>query len=296
MKEKFKTYISIHLAVILFGFTAILGAVITLPAMILVWWRVMIAGIGLTFFLRDFHFLRTISRLQLLRFIGIGSIISIHWVLFFLSVKLAGASVCLVCMATTCLFVSFIEPILLRKTFRKLDIGIALLIVPGMAMVVQSLQVSRYPGVLAGLSSAFLAAIFSTLNKKYIRNITIWQLSWIEMWSAFLTLSLILIISIPLVGAWEWWPASTDWVYLLILGFVCTTLGHAMSLYALKSISAFALNLVINLEPVYGMVLAALMLGENKTLAPGFYVGATLIILSVFSYPIIQKRLAHAIS
>ena len=171
MKEEFKAYISIHLAVILFGFTAILGAVITLPAMILVWWRVMIAGIGLTFFLRDFHFLRTISRLQLLRFIGIGSIISIHWVLFFLSVKLAGASVCLVCMATTCLFVSFIEPILLRKTFRKLDIGIALLIVPGMAMVVQSLEVSRYPGVLAGLSSAFLAAIFSTLNKKYIRII-----------------------------------------------------------------------------------------------------------------------------
>ncbi|MEP7320548.1 MAG: DMT family transporter [Saprospiraceae bacterium] len=295
MNNHVKAYGMIHLAVIIFGFTAILGALIGLPSLSLVWWRVLIAGLGLTFFTKGIRFLRFIPFKQLIRFSIIGSLIAIHWVAFFASVKIAGASVCLVCMATTCVFVSVIEPVILKKPFNKLNFSIALLIIPGMVMVVESLEVSRYPGILLGLFSAFLAGVFASLNKKYIDEINVWQLSWIEMCSAWLTLSIVAIFYYLITGPFSWWPSHTDWIYLLILGIVCTTLAHVLSLSALKHVSAFALNLVLNLEPVYGIILAALLLHENKKLSGSFYVGATLIMISVLMYPFIQKRFAHVI-
>ncbi len=293
MSPLVRAYILLHLAVLLFGFTAILGALISLPALSLVWWRVGIASISLLFFTRGFKFLTTLPRKQVLRFSGIGAIIAIHWVSFFASVKLAGASVCLVCMATTCFFLSLIEPLLFRKPFNRFDFFIAFLIVPGMALVVQNIDAERYGGVLAGLFSAFLAAVFSSLNKKYITRASVWNISWIEMTSALLTLSILLWIYQAMAGPLPWWPAKADWAYLLILGVLCTTIAHAMSLFALHHVSAFALNLVINLEPVYGILLAMVLLKENKSLNAGFYTGAAVILIAVLSYPYLQKRLSH---
>lgn len=294
MKPEYKAYAMLHLAVILFGFTAILGALIKLPALSLVWWRVLISSISLLFIIRGFGFLRTIPRKQILRFMGIGGIIAIHWVTFFASVKLAGASVCLVCMATTCLFLSVIEPLLLNKIFRRIDFLVALLIIPGMVMVVQNIDASRYTGVLAGLVSAMLAALFSVLNKKYISIARVWHISWIEMTSACITLSLIMITILPWSEGMRFWPLSFEWPYLLLLGVLCTTVAHAMSLFALQHLSAFALNLVVNLEPVYGILLAMVILKENKELNLGFYTGAALILMAVITYPYLLKRYSHA--
>lgn len=293
MKPEFKAYVLLHLAVILFGFTAILGALIRLPSLSLVWWRVFISSISLLFFIKGFDFLRNMSRQQIFRFAGIGSIIAIHWVTFFASVKLAGASVCLVCMATTCLFLSILEPILLRKPFRRMDFLIALFIIPGMALVVQNIDSSRYLGVLSGLFSAMLAALFSSLNKKYIGKAKVWEISWIEMTSACVTLSVVLLLFFPLTSQLRWWPQPDEWVYLLILGVLCTTIAHAMSLFALHHLSAFALNLVINLEPIYGILLAVVILKENKALNFGFYTGAGLILLAVLAYPLLHKKLLN---
>lgn len=294
MKPEYKAYFLLHLAVILFGFTAILGAVIRLPALSLVWWRVLISSISLIVVIRGFSFLKTIPSIQILRYAGIGGIIALHWVAFFASVKLAGASVCLVCMATTCLFLSMIEPFLRNIPFRRIDFLIALLIIPGMVMVVQNIDSSRYTGVLAGLFSALLAALFSSLNKKYISDAKVWHISFIEMTSACITLTIFLALYVPWTSDFRWWPTANEWPYLLILGVVCTTLAHAMSLFALHHLSAFALNLVINLEPVYGIVLAMVLLKENKELNLGFYSGAALILLAVLSYPYLQKRYSHA--
>jgi len=294
MKPEYKAYAMLHLAVVLFGFTAILGALIRLPALSLVWWRVLISSISLAFIIRGFGFLRTMPRIQILRFTGIGSIIALHWVAFFASVKLAGASVCLVCMATTCLFLSILEPLLFKKTFRRIDFLVALLIIPGMVMVVQNIDASRYTGVLAGLVSAMLAALFSVLNKKYISDAKVWHISWIEMTSACLSLSLILILIYPWNAGMRIWPEAMEWPYLLILGVLCTTVAHAMSLFSLQHLSAFALNLVINLEPVYGILLAVVILNENKDLNLGFYCGAALILMAVISYPYLLKRYTHA--
>lgn len=295
MKDEWKAYWKIHLAVLAFAFTAILGAVISLPALTLVWWRVMIAGIGLTYFTKGISFLKYISTPDKLRFTGIGSLIAIHWLAFFAAVKIAGASVCLICMATTCIFVSIVEPRILKQSFNRLNFILALCIIPGMYLVVQSVGAAKYTGIAVGLFSAFLAGVFSSLNKKYIHQVTVWQMSWIEMWSAFITLSIVIGGYTLFYGNIAWRPNIHDWFYLLILGIVCTTLAHALSLFALRHISAFALNLVINLEPVYGIILAALILSENKNLSIRFYTGAALIVVSVFLYPYLQKRYTRAI-
>ena len=294
MKEENKAYLLLHGAVILFGFTAILGALIHLDAFVLVWWRVLIATIGISFFTKGIGFITTIPTKKLLQYILVGSVIAIHWSLFFLSVKLAGASICLVCMATTSLFISIIEPLMLKQKFQKLDFVIAILIVPGMVLVANSAGLSKVWGIVAGLSSAALAAVFSILNKKYIKNVSVWHISWIEMSSAWVTLGVFIGIAYLFNFKFTILPSPVDWFYLILLGFVCTTIAHAMSLVALKHISAFALGLVINLEPIYGIILAALLLHEHKALNQNFYIGAVLIMVAIFAYPFLKKRLAHA--
>ncbi len=294
MQEETKSYLLIHLAVVLFGFTAILGALIDLNAFVLVWWRVLIAAIGLTFFTKGIGFLKSIPLKDLRKFSIIGFIIALHWTAFFASVKLAGASVCLVCMATTCLFISFIEPLILKQRFRLLDFSVALLIVPGMVFVVNSVGVSKIVGILIGLGSAALAALFASLNKKYISHTSVWNLSWIEMMSAWITLGIIILGADILGQPLRIIPHPEDWIYLFLLGIVCTTIGHAMSLFALRHITAFSLNLVVNLEPVYGIILAALLLKENKELNAHFYIGTGLIILAVFTYPFLKKKFSYA--
>lgn len=294
MKEETRAYLLLHGAVILFGFTAILGALINLNSFVLVWWRVLIAAIGISFFTKGIGFILTTPKKKLLQYIFVGSVIAIHWSLFFLSVKLAGASICLVCMATTSLFISIIEPLLLKQKFQQLDFIIAILIVPGMILVANSAGISKAWGIAAGLSSAALAGVFSTLNKKYVGNVSVWHLSWIEMFSAWLTLGIILGIAYFLDVKFKVLPTSQDWFYLILLGVLCTTIAHAMSLVALKHISAFTLGLVINLEPIYGIVLAAILLNEHKALSSNFYIGAALIMFTIFTYPFLKKRFSHA--
>lgn len=295
MKEETRAYLLLHGAVILFGFTAILGSLIHLNAFVLVWWRVLIAAIGISFFTKGIGFIRTIPAKKLLQYIFVGSVIAVHWSLFFLSVKLAGASICLVCMATTSLFISIIEPMMLKQNFQRLDFFIAIMIVPGMILVANSAGISKLWGIVAGLSSAALAGVFSTLNKKYISNVSIWHLSWIEMISAWLTLGILLGIAYLFKAEFKILPSSSDWFYLILLGFLCTTIAHAMSLVALKHISAFALGLVINLEPIYGILLAAVLLREHRALNQNFYIGASLIMFAVFTYPFFKKRFSHAL-
>lgn len=290
MKEITKAYGLIHIAVILFGFTAILGALISLPSISLVWWRVLIAGIGFTFFTKGVSFLKELPRVTIYRFVLIGVIISVHWIAFFGSVKLAGVSVCLVCMATSSLFAAIFEPIILKIPFNKLDILLGLLIIPGMILVVNSVDSTKYLGIAVGLFSAVLAGIFSSLNKLYIKQASVWQVAWIEMWTIFLVMSIMIIVSYLIGKGLPMTPRGYDVLYLFILGFVCTTIGHSMSLKALHYISAFAINLVVNLEPVYGIVLAAVLLRENKQLSSNFYLGSVLIFCTVFLYPFIHNK------
>lgn len=291
-----RAYLELHIAVFLFGFTAILGDLIQLSALLIVWWRVLLTSISLAFIIRVGRLFRTLPPRKILTFMGIGVIVAIHWVTFYGAIKLSNASIGVIAMATTSFFTSLIEPMVMRQRVKWYELALGLLIIPGMALIVNSTDLSMIKGLLVGLLSAFLASLFATLNKKLITHSDERSITFLEMGSAWLFLSIVIPIWVFYSGepADIWPPTWTDWGYLLILALLCTTLAYVLALRSLQHLSAFASNLSINLEPVYGILLAWLLLNENEELKPGFYLGAGVIVLAVFSYPLIKRRFKSA--
>jgi len=286
-------YLKIHVAVVLFGFTAILGGLIELSALVLVWWRMLFTSISLIFMV-DFRRMRkTINRKLAMILVGNGVIIALHWLCFYASIKLANASVALICLASASLFASLIEPLVFKRKISKLEIFMGLLIIPAMVLIVQQLDFSMMTGVWVGIAAALLSAIFATINKLIVSEAHSFDITLVELGSGWLFLSLIL--PVTLVGNADivFWPDMSDLLYLLILAFLCTTLAFILSLQSLKYLSAFNSTLIVNLEPVYGIVMAWLILRENEQLNHIFYWGVALIMLIVFSYPILKRRLGY---
>ena len=272
---------------ILYGLTAILGDLISLSALHLVWWRVMLTSLSLLFFVGFGRQILNIPRKDLWSFIGIGAIVAFHWVTFYGGVKLANASVTLVALATTSLFTSLLEPLLTDKKLDFIEVFIGLLIIPPLLLIANNIDLSMIRGFQVALLSAFLAAIFSTLNKKLVDKANSYQITFVEMASAFVFISLF----IPFLTSdyTSLIPQKKDWLYLIFLSLGCTTFAFIITMKALKHVSAFDANLVINLEPVYGIILAIVLLKENTELSTRFYWGALLILLIVFSHPLIKK-------
>ncbi len=285
-------YFQIHIAVILFGFTAILGDLIQLPAIVLVWWRVLITSASLLFFIKFGKTLAQIPAKQIRAYIIIGVLIGLHWICFYGAIKLSNASIALVCMSTTSLFTSLIEPIFFRTKINKLELILAASVIPGMLLIVNNINTQYLTGVWVGLASALLAAIFSSLNKVNIKGADPYSISFIELTSAWVMVSVLLGL-MWLFGFQPeiFMPTSTsDWVYLVILALLCTTLAQVLTLKSLQFLSAFAVNLVINLEPVYGILMAIFILNDHKELSPLFYLGGGIILLSVIAYPYLHKK------
>ena len=285
-----RAFLELHFAVLLYGLTAILGDLISLPATVLVWWRVWIASISLLFLIRFGQALKSIPRSLILQYMGIGVIVALHWITFFGSIKYANASIALVCLATGSFFTAILEPIMTEVKFKWYQFGLGALVVPGMALIVQSLEVQMLTGVWLGLISSALAVLFSILNKQRIDKAAPFSITFLEMTSAGLFITLLFPFYFMQNEAIQFWPTLTDLGYLLILALFCTTLAYALNLRALQHLSAFAANLALNMEPVYGIILAVVLLQENKELAPDFYIGVVIIMVAVFGYPFLKSR------
>lgn len=285
-----RAFLELHFAVLLYGFTAILGDLISLPATVLVWWRVWMTSISLFFLIRFGQTLKVIPRSLILQYMGIGVIVAVHWITFFGSIKYANASIALVCLATGSFFTSILEPLMTQTKFKWYEIFLGALVIPGMALIVQSLEVRMLTGVWLGLLSSILAVLFSILNKQRIDKADPYSITFLEMTSAGLFISLIFPFYFYHNESLSFFPNGMDWFYLLFLALACTTLAYVLNLRALKQVSAFAANLTINMEPVYGIILAAILLQENKELAPDFYIGVVIIMAAVFGYPFLKNR------
>ena len=289
MNKTTRAYLELHIAVFLFGFTAILGDLISLSAPILVWWRVLITSISLFILIRFGKTLKELPRSLILQFMGIGVLVGLHWITFFGSIKFSNASICLVCMATASFFTSILEPLITKKRIKGYEIILGLLIIPGMYLVVQSTGWSMILGIGMGLTSAFLAAVFAILNKQRVMKADSLTITFIELSSAWLFICLLLPFIFYASPDIAFMPVKMDWPYLLVLSLLCTTLAYVLALRSLKYISAFASNLTINLEPVYGIILAWFILNDGNELKPGFYFGGLIIILSVLCYPFLRN-------
>lgn len=281
-----RAYLELHLAVFLWGFTAILGDLIELSAVTLVWWRVFLTSLSLVAFIRIGKLYKEVGKTQLLRLAGIGLLTGLHWVAFYGSIKLANASIALICMATTSLFSSLLEPLIVKSPFRWIELLLGIFILPGIWLVAEGSADNMNLGIIVGLASAFLAALFTNLNKRYMGETDAMRVTFIELGGATIFLGLLL----PFLGTETFFPTrSIDWVYLLVLALLCTTLTYVLSLRALRKLSAFATNLTVNLEPVYGIFLAYFLLNDSQELNPSFYWGTFIIMLSVFGYAAIDR-------
>ncbi|HWJ90020.1 MAG TPA: EamA family transporter [Flavisolibacter sp.] len=275
-----KALIQLNSAVFLWGFTGVLGRAITLDSTMLVWWRLLITMVSLwILYLIQGKASRIPFKAGLLISL-IGTILALHWVCFYASIKLANVTIALTCLSTTALIASLIEPLILKKRFDPVEIVLGLFAIAGI-FVIYNTHIQFSTGIVVGLLSAIFTVLVSVLNKKIIdqyhpEHITLYQLT-----GGFLGLTILLpLFRFIFQGVWSS-PTVTDWLWLVILSWVCTILTFFLYIRALKKISAFTMNLTLTLEPVYGIILAFMIYHENRLLSNWFYVGFALIAVAV---------------
>ncbi|HVZ97224.1 MAG TPA: EamA family transporter [Chitinophagaceae bacterium] len=275
-----KAFLQLHIAVFFAGFTAILGKLINLNEGILVAYRMLLSAItlGVILFFRK-QFVK-ISFASLMSLFGIGAIISLHWVTFYGSIKYSNVSVSVTCLSAIGFFTAFFEPAI---TNRKIDIAeviLGLLAIMGIYLIFDF-----YPqyktGIIFGILSAMFASLFPVFNKRMLKKFSPENVTFYEMAGGFLSLCALVPFYLRFFPASYFIPTSSDWLWLLILSWICTVWSFILSLSALKYISPFTANLTYNLEPVYSIFLAFIIFKENKFLGHGFYAGFTLILIAI---------------
>jgi drug/metabolite transporter (DMT)-like permease len=281
---------SLHLCVLLWGFTAILGKLITLPTGALVVWRMGVVAALLALWPRVWRGIDAISRVQILRYAAIGVVIALHWLAFYGSIRLANASVAVGCVALGSVFAAIIEPLITGRPHERAELLLGLLVIPGMALLVGGVPLSMYLGVAVGVLSALLAALFAALNKRYATDDPPEAVTLIQMTAGAVAIALGASVVFGVDQTLRL-PDATDLGWLVVLAIACTLLPFMLWLQALRHVSAFTTQLTLNLEPVYAIVLAALLFHEYRQLTPSFYVGVAVIIATVFLQPWLTARL-----
>ncbi len=289
----------IHLCVLLWGFTAILGKLITLPALPLVWWRMGLVVLALLLVPRVWRGLRALPPKLLLAYAGVGTLVALHWLTFYGAIKLANASVAATCMALATVFTALIEPMVARRRFSRRELVLGLAVLPGVALVVGGVSSDMRLGIAVGALSALFVALFGSLNKRLVEHADPLTVTAVELGAGTLALTLLAPL-MPLLfpafaGPLLALPAPADALWLLLLAGACTLFPFALSLVALRHMSAFSAQMAINLEPVYAIVLAMLLLAEQRELTPMFYLGVAIILAAVFAHPLLRphRRIDH---
>lgn len=282
-KRLIYNHLKLHLIVFIYGFTAILGKLISLNAINLVWFRMLIAAISLFIFLKISKTSTILPKFEILKIFGVGLIVAAHWITFFGAVKLSNISVTLGCLASTALFTSLLEPLFHRKKIIKLEVFIGLFIMLGLYLIFQ-FETRYWKGILVAIISAFLAGLFTVINGKLVVQHRARIISFYEMLGGFAGISLFLLFTGESTSLLQ--PSTSDIFYLLILGIICTAFAFVVQVNVMKKLSAYIVSLTINLEPVYGIILAFVIFGESEYMSAGFYIGTFFILISVFGYPI----------
>jgi drug/metabolite transporter (DMT)-like permease len=284
-----KARLQIHFCVVLWGFTAILGKVITLPALPLVWWRMLLVALALLLFPRVRQGWRAMAPRLRWAYAGIGVLVSLHWLTFYAAIKLANASVGATCIALGPVFLALIEPWIARRRFDPRELLVGAAVVPGVAMVVGGVPAGMRIGIAVGALSALLVALFGSLNKRLVEHGDPLTVTFIELGTGTLFLTLLAPL-LPHAGPAFALPDLHDSLLLLALSFGCTLLPFALALVTLRHLTAFGIQMVTNLEPVYAIVLAIVLLGEQHELDRWFYAGVAVILAAVFMHPLLGRR------
>jgi drug/metabolite transporter (DMT)-like permease len=284
-----RPYTELHTAVFLFGFTGILGQLIELNSNILVWHRLWMAALGMLGYVLLIGKWRLLTAKEIVRITAVSSVIVVHWLLFYGSIKLASVSVAMICLSTIALFTAILDPLIHRKPIAKAELALSVFAVLGVTLMAED-QKQHLLGIAVGLASAFFSALFTVLNKSLVDRYDSRLLSFYELFTGFLLLCVLLPIVNVMMPLGKWTPSGSDWLYLALLSFFCTVIAFNLSLSSLRFLSPFTVNLSINLEPVYGIALAFVVFQEYRELGLGCYLGAGLILASVLADVVWKKR------
>ena len=285
-----KAYIQMHLSIILWGITGVLGRGINLSEGLLVWYRLIITSLSLGVYILLVGKSFKVSLPNFWKLIGIGVLLMVHWVCFYGAIKYSNVSVTLSLFSSTTLFTALIEPAITKRKFNRAELFYSLLAIGGIAIIFYSDTNSYSIGIFLALMASFLGSFFNIFNKSIVHEVESEIVSFYEIVSGLLVLSVLLPFYIGYFNPTRLFPSFNDWALLFILAIVCTHITLVLSLNALKHLSAFTLNLSINLEPVYGIALAFLVFGENKKLNIGFFIGTAIILLSVLLHAYFSSK------
>lgn len=296
--ETRRASLQIHFCVLLWGFTAILGKLISLRALPLVWWRMVFVVAALALVPRVWRGLRAMPGRLVLAYAGIGVLVALHWLTFYGSIKLSNASVGATCIALGTVFTAMAEPWLAKTRFQPRDFLLGVAVLPGVALVVGGIPHGMRAGVAVGTLSAVFVALFGSLNKRLVEHGDALTVTAIELGAGVLALtalSPLMTRVAPDEALTLALPSARDTGLLLALAIGCTLIPYALSLVALRHMSAFAAQLAVNLEPVYAIVLAIVLLGEQRELSLAFYGGVAIILAAVLAYPLLHRlrRIDH---
>jgi drug/metabolite transporter (DMT)-like permease len=288
-----KAWAQIHFATALWGFTAVIGKLITIGALALVWWRMLIVSVLLALWPPCWRALAKTPKRLVWIYAGIGVVIALHWWSFYSAVKLANASVAATCMALSPVMLAFVEPLIARRRFEIRELWFGLAAIPGVALVVGGTPNEMRIGVLVGAFSAFAVSVFAALNKRFVGDSDALTVTGVEMAAGVVTLSIIALALPPSQSPYVL-PTQHDVLLLIGLAIGCTIVPFALSLVAMRKLSAYSAMLAINMEPVYAVALASVLLAEQRELRPSFYLGVAIMVTVIFGHPFWMSRAQRA--
>lgn len=278
-KSNLKHYVHLHLIVFIWGFTAILGKLISIDAIPLVWFRMLLASlfIAVYFLIKNNSF--SLDKKSLFKFFLSGILIALHWITFFKAIKVSNVSVALVTMSTGAFFTSFIEPFFYKRKIKAIEIILGLMVIGGL-YIIFSFESQYILGIVYALISSFLAALFSVLNGLFVRKHNASLISFYQLFFGALFITVFLFFQGSFTADFFILP-SKDWMYLLLLSSVCTAYAFIVSVDVMKHLTPYTVMLTVNLEPVYAIILALIVFGESEEMNSEFYLGAGIVLFVV---------------
>jgi drug/metabolite transporter (DMT)-like permease len=287
--DSLKHYFHLHVLVFIAGFTAILGGLISIGSIPLVWFRMLIAVLLMFLFVAITKTAIRLPKKVILKFALAGVIIALHWITFFEAINQSNISITLATFSSGAFFASFIEPVLFKRKIKMYEVVFGVLVVLGLLLITRS-EFKYINGILLGITSAFLSSLFAVINGKFIRQYNATAISIYEFISGILFITLFILIFKGGFSSEFFKLQASDWIYLLILGSVCTAYAFIASVYLMRYISPYTVVLSYNMEPVYGIVLAVLLFPEKEMMSIQFYFGVLLILGILFMDAVFKNR------
>jgi drug/metabolite transporter (DMT)-like permease len=287
-ESNFKNYLLLHFIVFIWGFTAILGALITIDAIPLVWYRMLLAVlfIAIYFLWKKKSF--KVDREGILKFFFTGVVIALHWVFFFKAIKVSNVSVALVTMSTGAFFTALIEPVFFKRKINTLEMFLGLLVIAGL-YIIFNFESQYKLGIIYALIASFLGALFAVLNGLFIKKYTADTISFYQLFFGVIFITIYLLFTNSFSVNFFQITAS-DWLYLIVLSSICTAYAFIASVQVMKYLSPYTVMLTINLEPIYAIVLALFIFGDKEQMSSTFYLGAFIVLFVVLLNGIIKNR------